>query len=493
MKKGEFSGVKNSPDTQADGILKTTKENSSRSDPNFTPIFTPGPIPKKFWFPQINDYFIDMKPPIYEDSVFCIKKFVPHYNFCLKFFQSTLETLTNRLKKAQERLIECFQRRLVPQKKRFDQANADYWRKQVILYQQKTILEREWNETIIAELRYSITIVKRLIRITEYLIQYPRFIMINQPYSSMLQQAGTRVSKKAIRIKALEIALSDTKIGLMFTPKLNDQPQELLALVENIIKGCSISRDPITGYIPETDHFLTFETFMKSNYAPTAVMKNQKESIDTKINFTINMLNSLLGIKSNEDQKVLASLCSRYWFTKLQRVNYYYKYMRHPDLPALIKSYEFTNIKDLGLPKILSKHFSSFTYSCDIFQSNPKFFAAGIDQLTSSIYLSTPVDIANSFYMMNMVLSGFVSTFLKKPMDHKDVKECMPFMWTALFIYLNLPAPDSLINFAMRWSIVDSIPEIIVEKCKVPQAVIAKWTEKCAPLPKRKQTKETTQ
>ena len=87
----------------------------------------------------------------------------------------------------------------------------------------------------------------------------------------------------------------------------------------------------------------------------------------------------------------------------------------------------------------------------------------------------------------------FFSTFLKKPMDHKDVKECMPFMWTALFIYLNLPAPDSLINFAMRWSIVDSIPEIIVEKCKVPQAVIAKWTEKCAPLPKRKQTKETTQ
>ena len=488
MKKGEFSGVKNSPDSPVDGIIKITKDSFPPPDQNSTPIYTPGPIPKKYWFPQLKDFLIDMTPPIYEDATFCIKKFVPHYNFCIKIFKTNLETLNNRLQKAQDRLIDCFQRRLIPQKKKFDQANADYWRKQVFLYQQKTLIEREWNEKNIANLRYAISVFERLLRLTEYLAKYPRFIMINQPLASTLQQTGTRISKTAIRIKALEIALSDTKIGLMFTPKLIDQPEELLSLVFNIIKGCSISRDPMTGYLPETDHFHTFEIFMKSNYAPTSVMKNQKESIDKKIQFTINMLNSLLGIQSKDDLKVLSSLCSRYWFTKLQRVNYYYKYMRHPDLPGIIQSLKQTKLKDLGMPKILAKHFSSFNNSSDIFLSNPKFFAAGIDQLQTAIYLSTPVDIANSFYMMNMVLSGFVSTFIKKPMDHKDVKECLPFMWTALFIHLDLPAPDSMINFAMRWAEVDSIPEIIVEKCKVPHAVIAKWIEKCAPLPKRNKT-----
>ena len=476
--------IKNSPDQASD--VKQRMDGLGTFETSSNAIFTPKPIPKKFCFPEMDDYIVVVKPMIYEDSLFCIKKFVPQYLFCASLCDEIIGELETRKSKAQNKLAECFMRNLVPKTKNLVQANADFWRKQVILYKQKTVVEKLYNEKIVGQLRQAISIAEKIRRLANYLAKYPRYIMLNQPMICMLQQTGTDyVSPTALKIKALGVALSDTKIGLMFTPKLFERPDESQIILNNIINGTYTLIDPITGYIPETEYYYTFIAFLKSRLSPIRLNQNLKEPIENKIEFTIEMVSSFIGINDARRRSALSALSARFWFNRLMRVNIYYKSMRNPHLPILIQSFQKTKLKDLGMPDRLAKHMSKFNCAAEIFESNQRFFAAGIEGLETAIFLANPIDIANVVYLMNLVLSGYIANLLKKAIYHKDVVDCMPFMWTCLFIYLNLPAPDSLICFTMRWAVVDFIPEILVEKCKVPHSVILKWLEKCPQIPKK--------
>lgn len=427
-------------------------------------------IPKKYQFQDMEFYTIKINWPSYEDPVFAYKKFVSNYNSTLTSCNKVLAEINTKLAKAQTELSQCFQRNLTAKTRKYVAVNGDAWRYQVILFQKKTKLEKRYYEHIICKYLQSRAKIMKLIELANYLKKYPRSMVFNRSRIHSLVQANSNyMIEDLLKIKALEVLLSDVKVMQVYTPKLALQPSERLDFIKTQIMANQFYRDPLTNYLPETEYFGTFITLLNSRFELKKRAKT--DPIDKLIEYSVIGMCEITKLNSEEFKHLIKELASRYWFNKLHIFENFYKIHTNDKLNQYLVSLRNISLKDLGIPKKLAKC-NNFKNPIDIFQFDKSICDAAVDTLYTAMYYTVPNDIANQYYLIDLILSGVLAKLLKKSIDHKDVRECIPFMWKILFIFSNVQLIDAPLHFVMEYQTVNNIPPKLVEKCKAPFEVL---------------------
>ncbi|EAY02974.1 hypothetical protein TVAG_337740 [Trichomonas vaginalis G3] len=449
------------------------------TDPDIDiPIYKTTEIPKRFVFKNMENFLIKIDQTAYDDTSWICKKFINNYDLTIDFCEKLISQINERINKAKKTLSECFQRSLVPNKLKYVAVNSNSFFYLIVLLKRKTSLEKILNENIISTFTYRKSIISKIIALAKHLKKYPRSYVINIGRLHALNPQHTDfMIETVLKIKALEVAISDVKVMHIYTPKIALQPSERTEFMKTSILSCLRYQDPLTGYIPETEHHGTFATFMDSRFEIHKMAKTS--SIETIIKRTIEGSTEFTNFKSPELIQALKTLASRYWFDKLIIVNKFYKENYNPKFSSYVKSLRSCSLKELGITNKLFKKLGHFKFSSELLNSYISFRDVSYDYIESLLYQTSPLDIARNYYTIDLLISGFVANTLNQSIDTKDVKENLPFMWSVIFINCPCTVIDLPIKFVMKYHDLCDIPHFLIEKCKVPYDIIMKWQAKC--------------
>jgi len=444
---------------------------------NMSPVFSSKPIPKKYMFNGANNFLIFFDPYAYEDKRYANKKLVFHFQTTLPLIQQIIDEMDEQIMVIQRNLSDIYSKNLSPVSKKMIPANSEFWRKRVILYIKKNKYQRIFflKKLMIVQ-NFRDTLIN-LIKLVEYLCLFPRMVGIN--HSSINRISS--VCKSEIypdlqnRIRSIDIALSDIKIVMIFTPKLFSKPEDCVVVLNATIQNVLKFKDPLSAYIPETEDANTFADFVRSRFCPIRWAESQKTPLDARIEITIEMISSFAGIKTREHVGALAALSARYWFNKSLVCNQELR-SSNTRLQEYIASLKNAPLSSVKIPKHFAKIAAPHSTPLAFYIAENHSLEGACDIMNTLIFYSCPIDIAYNIHLIHLILSGFVAKRLKLDINHKKVIETMPFMWKIVFIVTNIPYPDALFDFIKKWAMVDCIPPMLLERCQIPAQVIVSWS-----------------
>ena len=438
------------------------------------PTFTFDPIPKHLRFSELENYLISLPSIGYGDQKYAFTRLNSHFSFTQKTLKNILIELIQLLNDIQEHLTENYSRKLIPYKQTKTAENANLWRTRVILFIKQIKLKRKLELHKLDICYKSISITKKLIRITKELIERPRNVSFNINSINRLPQIIKTETcvRYILKIKAIEAAIADIKIVSKFIPRLFTKPEVCSTVLINIIKASLRFRDPLTSYLPETPDFATFVDFLHSRFSPIRYNDKQSDQIDTLISSTVEKIRSFANIKETTHVQILTALSVRYWFNRTLICDIEYS-KTNPELINYIHSLKNNPIQSLNPPQILIKslkHLLKLSIIDYITEEEALFPAIG--ELFMCFFCNSPVDIAFRVYSIHLRFAGFMSQLIKKSLTDKNTLECVAFLWKVLIISSDLPCYDAIFSFVIKYAQISFVPQILYEKCTVPYNII---------------------
>jgi len=454
-------------------VITVLSEETEKLSPfhNVKPCFSTKPIPKRFLFPMVSNFLIQMDSIGYDDSRYANKRLFGHFTSFHPQILSMINEIEALRKTSQEQLNNAYSRNLTPYVSTIIPGSEDLWRKRVILSIKQNKLIKKIHLEKISYCNYGLEILRKLKDLCEELIYRPRIVFLNN-------SALTRISyhiryelcfKEQIKLKSVEANLKDIKNMSRYIPKPFSKPESFLNVVESIIISAGHLRDPVTQYLPESMESYIFSDFLRSRFSPIRYAENSNEPIESIIELTIDMMKSFVNIKSKDHISTLSSFSSRHWFNKYKVCNKYF--FVNQKLVLYLERLSKQTISELKPPKILSKVIQ-VAHTPRLFFESEQIIVQSLSMMAYCMFMTVPVDIANYLFQIHLCFAGFIAIKLGKSCNEKQANESLSFLWFLLFLSTDVPFIDSIFFIVEKWHKADNIPTFIVEKLKLPRAVL---------------------
>ena len=437
-------------------------------------VFTNDPLPEKLLFKDSDYYLIPLPKVGYDDSKFACRKILSHTILAIGIINKIESEVRAIIQNIKEKLTEAYARKLTPYTQTKTTENADLWRERVIIFWKQTKYIKHINLKKLDKSYEYLKVLAKLKKICNELIKRPRMMTINQSQISKIPSAikNEIAIKKSIRLKALDALLADVKTGMKFIPRLFTNPEVCAMVLMNVIQSAMHYKDPLTNYLPATLEGNAFSDLIQSRFSPIRYCEKQPDTIENLIELTVEMMKSFAAIKQKDHIYILTSLAVRYWFDRTLVCNEFYP-TGDPKFVIYLQSLKHTVVSSHKPPKIFAKADKHrMELSVNDFFMQDKLLRPAIDSLFMLSFYTSPTDIAFEVHVIDLRLAGYVAAVIKKDINDKNTVECVAFLWRLLIIVSDLPFPDTLFEFVMRYAEVAYIPTGILKKANIPTNIV---------------------
>jgi len=420
---------------------------------------TDQPIPKKYCFPELTQYLVNISYLGYKDHRFARKNLIPHYVQVGKFISEWIPEIDKVILETQKQLSKTYSKKLIPFISTINLENATLWRTRVILTWKRSTLLKKFFLSKLYLATKCMSILKTLQKLLSHLSRHPRLIAFNKAklfdlYRRSKDEPFPDLQNRIRIVKSYLHFIKDAWVLTKLPYSSTDQASSYLSI---LFERAYTSYIPAIGYLSECDEYYLFYSFLKCRISPIRYREQiPVDDVVSRIQWSFDMITSLTGKKSQQHSLVLFCFLSRFWFNEMEIFDK--SLSKTPD-DTQVSIFEEIRKSKIGTFKMDNVFSDPDLIVSEVFRSS--FFGALREQLIMCWFQSTPIDAAFVAYTVYIQLQSFIKNSFSNT-KNSVLQNLLRF----LIISTDMPNPSKLFSTILYYGEMKLIGKSLIEPSK---------------------------